>query len=284
MSDGVLLLLKPPGCSSHDVAQWVRRRLKAPCGHLGTLDPLAAGLLVVAAGRATRLIRYAEGQEKEYVAEIWLGLGTASEDFAGDVTAKADASHLGRSEVEAALTHLAGETMQLPPAFSARQVAGERAYRAARRGRALDLPMRPARLLRWEIVDLRPGEILKLRLQMRVSSGYYVRSLARDLGLRLGVPGVLASLVRSLSGPFRIEQARTLEEELDLLPMDVLIGHLPRVEFGLEEARRLLYGQRLPGAGERQGPCAAYAQGRLLGVLQARSGVFHPETVLGMEE
>ncbi len=284
MNDGVLLIVKPPGCSSHDVAQRVRRRLSVPCGHLGTLDPLAAGLLVVAAGRATRLVRYAEGREKEYVAEIWLGVGTDSEDFAGPVTARTSAAHLGRAEIEAAVGSLAGETMQLPPRYSARQVGGERAYHAARRGQALDLPMRPAQLLRWEIESVAAGGILKCRLHLQVSSGYYVRSLARDLGLRLGVPGVLASLVRTASGVFRIESARTLEEEPELLPMDVLIGHLPRVDFGPEEGRRLAWGQRLAGAGERQGACAAYVGGRLIGVLQAKGGVFHPETVLAMED
>ncbi len=284
MSDGVLLLVKPPGCSSHDVAQAMRRRLGVPCGHLGTLDPLAAGLLVVAAGRATRLVRYAEGREKEYVAEIWLGIGTASEDFAGPTSARSSAWHLGRPALAAALDAEALETAQRPPAFSARQVGGERAYRAARQGRALDLPSRPAQLLRWEILALAGGETLRVRLRLLVSSGYYVRSLARDLGRRLGVPGVLAALLRTASGPFRLEDARTLEETPVLLPMDVLVGHLPTVELDRDEGRRLGFGQRLPGAGERQGLHAAYAAGRLVAVVDARSGVFHPETVLAWED
>ena len=284
MSDGVLLLLKPPGCSSHDVAQATRRRLGVPVGHLGTLDPLAAGLMVVAAGRATRLVRYAEGREKEYVAEIWLGIGTESEDFAGQAAVRASAEHLGRADLEAALRAEALETSQLPPTYSARQLGGERAYQAARRGRALDLPPRPARLLRWEMLALDGGETLRVRLRLLVSSGYYVRALARDLGKRLGVPGVLAALLRTASGPFRLEDARTLEETPELLPMDVLVGHLPKLELDRDEGRRLGFGQRLPGAGERQGLHAAYAAGRLVAVVDARKGVFHPETVLAMED
>lgn len=284
MNDGVLLLVKPPGCSSHDIAQAMRRRLSLPCGHLGTLDPLAAGLLVVAAGRATRLVRYAEGQDKEYIAEIWLGLGTASEDFAGPVTARASAAHLERGTLEVALQALAMEKVQRPPAFSAVHVGGERAYRAARSGRALELPLRPAELRQAEVLAFSGGEILKVSLRLLVSSGYYVRSLARDLGLRLGVPAVLASLLRTASGPFRLEGARTLEEAPELLPPEVLIGHLPTVDLSPEEGRRLAHGQRLPGAEERSGLCAAYADGRLVAVVEARSGVFHPETVLAMED
>ena len=284
MNDGVLLLVKPPGCSSHDVAQAMRRRLSVPCGHLGTLDPLAAGLLVVAAGRATRLVRYAEGREKEYVAEIWLGIGTASEDFAGPVIARAEASRLTLAAVEAAIEAQGRETLQRPPDFSARQVGGERAYHAARQGRSLDLPARPARLHAAEVLGFDPGAVVRLRLRLVVSSGYYVRSLARDLGQRLGVPGVLASLLRTASGPFQLAAARTLEEEPELQPMDMLVGHLQNVELSVSEGVRLAHGQRLSGAGDRQGLHAAYAGGRLVAVVDARSGVFHPETVLAMED
>ncbi len=283
MTGGVLLIVKPPGCSSHDVAYAVRRRLSLPCGHLGTLDPLAAGLLVVAAGSATRLVRYAEGQPKEYIAEIWLGIGTASHDFAAPATARVSALHLGRPDVERALTEISSETLQAPPAFSARQVGGERAYHAARRGRELDLPARPARLLQWEALALEPGDILKLRLRLGVTSGYYVRALARDLGLRLGVPGALAFLLRTKSGAFGLEDAHSLEEDPQILPLDVLVAHLPRLTFDSAEGHRIAYGQRLPGAGELCGPHAAYANDRLIAVVQARDGVFHPETVLPME-
>ena len=284
MNDGVLLVVKPPGCSSHDIAHRMRRLLGVPCGHLGTLDPLAAGLMVVAAGRATRLVRYAEGREKEYVAEIWLGLGTASQDFAGPPTARADARWLTLAALEAAIEDERQMTVQRPPDFSARQVAGERAYRAARQGRRLDLPERPARLHEAEVLAFTPGEVARVRVRIRVSSGYYVRALARDLGERVHLPGVLAALLRTASGPYRLAAARTLEEEPELLPMARLVDHLPAVELGPEEGRRLAHGQRLPLAGERRGLCAAYVEGRLVAVGDARGGVFHPETVLAMEE
>lgn len=284
MNDGVLLVVKPPGCSSQDIAHAMRRLLGAPCGHLGTLDPLAAGLMVVAAGRATRLVRYAEGREKEYVAEIWLGLGTASQDFAEPPAARADAGWLTLAGVESAIAAEQQKTMQRPPDFSARQVGGERAYHAARQGRRLDLPERPARLLEAEVLAFRPGEVARVRVRLVVSSGYYVRSLARDLGQRLHLPGVLAALVRTASGPYRLAAARTLEEEPQLLPMDKLVDHLPAVELGPAEGRRLAHGQRLPLAGERRGLCAAYVAGRLVAVVDARDGVFHPETVLAMED
>ena len=283
MNDGVLLLLKPPGCSSHDVAQLMRRRLGVPCGHLGTLDPLAAGLLVVAAGRATRLVRYAEGRDKEYVAEIWLGLETQSQDFAGPAVERVDASRIARADVESALAAEMQATEQRPPAFSARQVDGERAYHAARQGRSLELPARPARLHEAQILDIEAGAVMRIRLRLLVSAGYYVRALARDLGLRLGVGGVLAALLRTASGPFTLAGARTVEEEPELLAADLLVAHLPRLDLSEAEGRRLSYGQRLPGAGERQGTLAAYADGRLVAVVNARNGVYHPETVLAME-
>ena len=284
MTGGVALIVKPPGCSSHDVVATLRRRVGLPCGHLGTLDPLAAGLLVVAAGRTTRLLRYAGGEDKEYLAEVWLGIGTPSDDFGTPVEWRADATHLSQADVEAGLAELRRETLQAPPAYSARQVGGERAYRAARAGRPLELPMRPAQLHTAELLEFRPGSTLRMRLRLKVSAGYYVRALARDLGARLGVPGALAFLLRTASGPFLLERARTLEEEPELLPPDLLLDGLPRVDFAEAEGRRLVLGQRLPGAGEREGRVAAYLGGRLIAVAVARQGVYHPETVLGLED
>jgi len=284
MTSGVVLLVKPPGCSSHDVVGAVRRRLGVPCGHLGTLDPLAAGLLVVAAGQATRLVRYAEGQDKSYVAEIWFGLATASEDFAQPAVATADAAWLSEGDVRAALAAEGAEALQVPPAYSARQVDGERAYRAARHGRALDLPARPAAIREATILSFAGGARAQVRLALRVSAGYYVRALARDLGRRLGLPAVLAALLRTGSGAFLLDQAQPLEEEPVLWPAQALVAHLPQVSLDAQAARRISFGQRLPGAEEREGRWAVYHAERLVAIVQARQGVYHPETVLAMEE
>jgi len=284
MTSGVALVVKPPGCSSHDVVRAIGRRTGAPCGHLGTLDPLAAGLLVVAVGGATRLIRYAEGQDKEYLAEFWFGLGTASQDLGGPVADLADASGLGEAQVLEALAWAGRQTLQRPPDYSAVQVAGQRAYRAARAGRPLELAERPAALREAGPLEFRPGARAVLRARLWVSPGYYVRALARDLGAYLGLPCVLGFLLRLRSGPFRLEQARTLEEEPELAPKELLVQHLPSVEVSPAEAERLGHGQRLPGAGDRAGLHRLGSGGRLVAVAEARAGVWHPETVCAMED
>ncbi len=282
--DGVVGLVKPPGCSSHDAVSLVRRRTGRPAGHLGTLDPLAAGVLLVAYGRATRLIRYAEGMDKEYAAEIWLGRTSPSDDFAQTLSRGEDASQLTAQDVEQAVRAQIGTHPQRPPAYSARQVDGQRAYRAARTGEALDLPSRPATLHAFRIEGFVPGEVAKVRLSLHVGAGYYVRSLARDLGAALGTGGVLAALVRTRAGGVRVEDCQALEEPWLPQPPDVLVRHLPKVQFTPEQARRLAHGQRLSGAGAL-GAHRALIGDRLVAVVVGdQDGVWHPQTVLGLED
>ena len=284
MQDGVLGLVKPPGCSSHDAVALVRRTAGQPAGHLGTLDPLAAGVLVVAYGRATRLIRYAERMDKEYVAEIWLGRTSESDDFALPLAQGADAARLRSEDVLRALDAFRGTRPQRPPAYSARQVAGQRAYRAARAGEALDLPERPATLHAFSLLRFDAGPVAKLRLGLHVGAGFYVRSLARDLGAALGTGGVLAALVRTRSGALRLDDCQSFEESWRPLPARTLVAHLPAVAFDAAQARRIAQGQRLPGA-DRQGPHRAEHAGRLVAVVVGDSaGIWHPQTVLGMED
>ncbi len=284
MQDGVLGLVKPPGCSSQDASSLVRRRTGRPAGHLGTLDPLAAGVLVVAFGRATRLIRYAEGADKEYLAEIWLGCTSASDDFAQPLVRGGDASRVRLTDVSAALSPLRGTHPQRPPAYSARQVAGQRAYRAAREGRPLELPSRMATLRAFTVERFEGGSTARLRLHLEVGAGYYVRSLARDLGEALGTGGVLAALVRTRSGVHGISDCQALEEPWVPEAPRALVAHLPAVELTREEAERIAHGQRLPGA-FALGPHRAEFSGRLVGVVVGDTeGIWHPQTVLGMED
>jgi tRNA pseudouridine55 synthase len=281
---GVLGLVKPPGCSSHDAVAQVRRRTGRGAGHLGTLDPLAAGVLVVAYGSATRLIRYAEGMDKAYVAEIWLGRSSPSDDFALPLARSASAAGVAAQDITAALKAMVGTHPQLPPAYSARQVAGERAYRAARAGRPLDLVARPATLHSFSLDAFAPGEIAKLRISLRVGAGYYVRSLARDLGAALGCGGVLAALVRTRSGHWDISDCQALEEPWRPQPPAALVGHLPVADLTREAAARIVHGQRLAGA-TGVGPHRAECEGRLVAVVVGDpDGVWHPQTVLGLED
>lgn len=284
MRGGVAALIKPPGCSSHDVVALVRSRLGLPAGHLGTLDPLAAGVLAVAVGSALRLVRYAQEADKEYRAEVWLGLQSPSDDLDTEISEVRDASGLTAEDVLRALSACAAQTLQRPPDYSARQVGGERAYRAARRGEPLDLPAKPARLREFRIVSYEPAPTGRLVVDLATSAGYYVRSLARDLGERLGVGGLLATLVRTRTGPFRAAQALLLEEEIALLPPEALLAHLPRAAFDAESARRLCQGQRLAAAGEADGLYAAFSGGHLFAVLRRQGGDWRPDTVIGLED
>lgn len=284
MTGGVLALIKPPGCSSHDVVALVRRRLGLPAGHLGTLDPLAAGVLVVATGSALRLVRYAGEADKEYRAEILLGASSPTDDLGESPQPVGDAKGLKESEVLAALREIARWQVQTPPSYSARQVQGERAYRAARRGEELDLPAKPAHLREFAVEAFTQGRTARLNLRLRVSAGYYVRSLARDLGSQLGTGGLLARLVRTRSGQFGIEETQLLEDEWQLLAPETLVPHFPVVQFELPQARRLALGQRLAAPSDADGMYLAKFAGRLFAVVRHADGVWRPDTVIGLED
>jgi tRNA pseudouridine55 synthase len=206
--NGVLVVDKPLGLTSHDVVAAARRALKERAiGHTGTLDPLATGVLPLACGKATRLVRFLTASEKTYEAQIRFGTATNSYDLAGEVT-NTSPERPGRPELEAALAATLGEQLQTPPVFSAKRIDGRRAYELARQ----DLPvaMVPARvtivaceLLGWT------GEEATVRLTC--SAGFYVRSFAHDLGLALGSCACLAGLRRTHAGAFTLDQAVTME-------------------------------------------------------------------------
>lgn len=280
--DGVLPLLKPPGCSSHDVVAAVRRRYGSRAGHLGTLDPLAAGVLVVAVGAGTRLIRYAGQEDKEYFAEVVLGVRSPSDDLGTPVERAGTCSGIGEEQVRRALAGFVGVMAQRPPSYSARQVGGERAYRAARSGRTLQLASREVALWEARLLEFLPGRMARARLHLHVQAGYYVRSLARDLGEELGVGGLLGTLVRIRAGRFPVEDAQTLEETWRPLDASVLVEHLPVVEFEAADARRLCQGVRLPAATVAQGVHRAVSRDRVFAIVVAQDGVWRPQTVLGM--
>ncbi len=198
------LVAKPGGPTSHDVVDQVRRALGLRrVGHLGTLDPFAAGLLVIVVGRATRLAQYAADWTKSYEGVIRLGRTTATDDATGPTAGASDAwQSLDRAHVEAALARFHGAYEQRPPAYSAVKVEGERAYRRARRGEPVALAARPVLVSALELVRFAPPDVA---FRATVSGGTYVRGLARDVGEELGCGAHLATLVRTRVGPFRLE-------------------------------------------------------------------------------
>ncbi len=211
--EGVLVVDKPAGMTSHDVVDRIRRVAGTRrVGHTGTLDPAATGVLVVCLGRATRLVTALQAGTKTYAAVVRLGTTTASDDLDGEVLTTVDTSHLDEAAVCAALSGFRGTFEQVPPMVSAVRVDGERLHARARRGEVVD---RPARRVTVESILLdrfSPGPAAEVAFLVSCSAGTYVRSLARDLGAALEVGGTLASLRRVSNGPFVVDDAVTLDE------------------------------------------------------------------------
>jgi tRNA pseudouridine55 synthase len=256
---GLVCLDKPVGPTSHDVVVHVRRRLLSPgAGHLGTLDPLASGLLVVALGAATRALPVWQGGEKTYEASLTLGLITSSQDLAGDVIERRPVA-VDEAQLRTAALAFTGEISQVPPMVSALKVGGERLHALARRGIEVTRAPRRVVISSWEWLEIALPEA---RFRVRCSGGTYVRTLVHDLGLALGTGAALGGLRRLRSEPFSIEQAITLAE-LDRctpeealakagIPLDRALDVLPAVTLDAEAAAIAGAGGRpqvTPGAG-----------------------------------
>ena len=216
MPPGILIVNKPPAWTSFDVVKYVRGRCgEKRVGHAGTLDPAATGVLPLLLGSATRLTEYLVDTTKTYEATVQLGVVTDTYDADGEVLSRTDATHVTREQVESALAQFRGEIMQAPPAYSAIKRAGVPLYRMARRGEEVAPEPRPVFA---KTLDIRDHQESILRLRVTCGKGFYVRSLAHDLGVVLGVGGSLTSLVRTRVGTFRIEDAvdmDTLRDELE---------------------------------------------------------------------
>jgi tRNA pseudouridine55 synthase len=221
---GILNVDKPPGHTSRDVVNRVERLFqKVKCGHAGTLDPLATGVLVICVGPATRLIQYVQRLPKQYRAVFQLGRRSATDDTEGEVELVASAPEPTRAEIEAALVPFLGDILQRPPSHSAIKVGGQRAYDLARRGEEFELPERTVSIYRIEVLRY---EYPELELAIECGSGTYVRSLGRDLAAALGTAAVMSALVRAAIGGFRLEEAVALD---DLTNSSVLGRMLPAV-------------------------------------------------------
>lgn len=211
--DGLLVVDKPSGLTSHDVVSIVRRLTNEKrVGHTGTLDPAATGVLLVLVGRATKISYWLTNEDKTYEGTIALGAETETLDSEGNVVAMADASHLKRRNVEDAAGALTGRQRQEPPAFSAVKIDGRPAYRSARQGAVVTPPPRSVEVSEFLVTGFRQGELAEADVRIRCSKGTYIRSLARDLGQGLGCGGYLKKLRRTTVGPFTLGSAIALEE------------------------------------------------------------------------
>jgi tRNA pseudouridine55 synthase len=282
--DGLLVVDKPSGWTSHDVVGRARRLCGTrKVGHAGTLDPMATGVLVLGIGRATRLLTFLVGCDKAYAATIRLGQSTLTDDAEGEVTASAPATGVTPEALAQAVSALTGDIAQVPSSVSAIKVNGERSYHRVRSGEDVVLAARPVTVSRFEILGRREADaggtpVLDLDVEVTVSSGTYVRALARDLGAALGVGGHLTALRRTRVGAFTVDSAHDLAALADVArPEDMpvtLLADAARAQFAVRELTEaettaVGFGQRVdsvePG---RQGPVAAFApDGRLMALL-----------------
>ena len=304
--DGVLVIDKPEGLTSHDVVAAARRLLgEKRIGHTGTLDPLATGVLPLACGRATRLVRFLSAAEKEYDATVLFGVTTDTLDVTGEEISRGGGVP-SRNALDTALRSFEGEQLQVPPAYSAKKVAGRRAYELARRDESVALDPVRVRVLRIGLLEYGND---RCRIVLTCSSGFYVRALVRDLGERCGTGATLEVLRRTRSGDFTLDEAVDLDTlgpirdrtnpesripnpglETALIPMERLLPGFPAVTVTAEGLTRVSHGQQVrpvdltvePTLGAAEWVRLLDPSGALVavGTPQRLSGFLHPEVVL----
>lgn len=262
MSDGLVVVDKPAGLTSHDVVARLRRLLNTRrVGHAGTLDPMATGVLVAGVGRATRLLGHLQLADKAYDATIRLGASTSTDDAQGEVTGTSDASGLTADAVRNAVAGLTGDLQQVPSAVSAIKVEGRRAYDRVRSGEQVRLAARLVRVTAFDVLELRRvGSFLDLDVQVACSTGTYVRALARDLGETLGVGGHLTHLRRTRVGPFELGEAAGLDDAPQVLSLaDTVRRCFPHIEVDEQQADYVAHGRALALRLPADGPVALLA-------------------------
>ncbi|TLS40245.1 tRNA pseudouridine(55) synthase TruB [Streptomyces montanus] len=293
--DGLVIVDKPSGFTSHDVVAKMRGIAKTRrVGHAGTLDPMATGVLVLGVEKATKLLGHLALTEKEYLGTIRLGQTTLTDDAEGEITESADASGITRDAIDAGITKLTGDIMQVPSKVSAIKINGVRSYKRARDGEDFEIPARPVTISSFSVYDVRGTvaedgtPVLDLVVSVVCSSGTYIRALARDLGADLGVGGHLTALRRTRVGPYKLDSARTLDqlqEELTVMPLaEAAAAAFPRWDVDAHRARLLTNGVRLEMPEEYAGVGAVGVfgpEGRFLALVEERKGKAKSLAVFG---
>ncbi|MGQ4365706.1 tRNA pseudouridine(55) synthase TruB [Streptomyces sp. SAS_272] len=293
--DGLVIVDKPSGFTSHDVVAKMRGIARTRrVGHAGTLDPMATGVLVLGVEKATKLLGHLALTEKEYLGTIRLGQTTLTDDAEGEITGSTDASKVTRDAIDAGIAKLSGDIMQVPSKVSAIKINGVRSYKRARDGEDFEIPARPVTVSAFSVYDVRDAvaedgtPVTDLVVSVVCSSGTYIRALARDLGADVGVGGHLTALRRTRVGPYKLDAAKTidqLQQELSVLPIaDAAAAAFPRWNVDARRARLLMNGVRLEMPDEYAGAGAVAVfdpEGRFLALVEEQNGKAKSLAVLG---
>jgi len=280
--NGILVIDKPEGMTSHDVVLAIRKKLHVEkAGHLGTLDPMATGVLPVCVGKATRVAQYVPNSPKEYTGEIRFGFWTNTYDREGSPASeeKPLASDAGAGEIREAMQSLTGVLDQAPPPFSAKKIGGVPSYKLARRNLAVEIAPSRIEVQQFELLGFEPPFA---RFRVVCSPGTYVRSLAHDLGQKLGCGAHLSALRRTRSGEFRVEEAVPLDRAAasNLISMDRLLTSWPRIDVSETDEVKVVHGNQI------RGDCAGdfarifNKKGEFIAVASVESGWVRPRLVL----
>ncbi len=280
--DGIINVNKPLGITSHDVVYRLRKILGIKkIGHTGTLDPDAEGVLPMCIGRGTKLAEELTAKEKQYLAELTLGLTTDTQDISGTVLSESEVKST-KDEIENAIMSFVGEVDQIPPMFSAIKVDGKKLYELAREGKTIDMPPRKVTVLNIEIIGI-DMENKKVKFLVDCSKGTYIRTLCHDIGQKLGCGGVMSALKRTRSGDFRIENSYTLEEIATMAEnndfsfmtgIDEVLSRYDKVVLAERNATRLCNGITIRLAGINDGTIfrAYNEQGKFLALCTMEGG------------
>ncbi|MFF9482364.1 tRNA pseudouridine(55) synthase TruB [Streptomyces sp. NPDC014733] len=291
--DGLVIVDKPSGFTSHDVVAKMRGMARTRrVGHAGTLDPMATGVLVLGIERATKLLGHLALTEKEYVGTVRLGQTTVTDDAEGEITASKAAHGLAREDIDAGVAELSGAIMQVPSKVSAIKIDGKRSYSRVRNGEDVEIPARPVTVSSFVVHSVHEAEaedgtpVTDLLVSVTCSSGTYIRALARDLGAGLGVGGHLTALRRTRVGPYKLDRARTLEQlqgavddtegaGLPVMPIgEAAAAAFTRWDVTAAQSRLLMNGARIPmPLFETEGPVAAFdPDGTFLALVENQGG------------
>ncbi|MFC6061516.1 tRNA pseudouridine(55) synthase TruB [Streptomyces ochraceiscleroticus] len=291
--DGLVIVDKPAGFTSHDVVAKMRGMARTRrIGHAGTLDPMATGVLVLGVERATKLLGHLALTEKEYVGTVRLGQTTVTDDAEGEITESKGAKDVDRAAIDAGIAELSGAIMQVPSKVSAIKIDGKRSYARVRGGEEVEIPARPVTVSSFVLHSVHETEaedgtpVTDLLVSVECSSGTYIRALARDLGAGLGVGGHLTALRRTRVGPYKLDKARTLEQlqaavdepeggGLPIMPIgEAAAAAFPRWDVTAQQAKLLGNGARIPmPLFDTDGAVAAFApDGTFLALLENKGG------------